>query len=145
MTVWPFVSKVLVYEGQGCRKWMDGVGNGPPSFWNWFLKISVDVILGRPFYCLPTQIIIASYATEGCSGISSLFGLLRTSLIKNVEIFFTQNIITVIGDQFVGFIPFWRVFFPLLCQNFYEKPELLCFKQIAVQIMKLHSYLVKTF
>jgi hypothetical protein len=55
---------------------------------------------------VPTQIIIVSYATEGCSGISSLFGLLRTSLIKNVEIFFTQNIIMVIGDQFIGFTPF---------------------------------------
>jgi hypothetical protein len=55
---------------------------------------------------VPTQIIIVSYATEGCSGISSLFGLLRTSLIKNVEIFFTQNIIMVIGDRFIGFTPF---------------------------------------
>ena len=33
MTVWPFVSKVLVYEGQVCRKWVGRVGNCPPSFW----------------------------------------------------------------------------------------------------------------
>ena len=105
MTVWPFVSKVLVYEGQGCRKWVGRVGNCPSGFWQTIENFR-SCHFGSPFYCLPTQIIIASYATEGCSGISSLFGLLRTSLIKNVEIFFTQNIIMVIGDQFIGFTPF---------------------------------------
>ena len=57
-------STLLQYSNQGRRIWEGRVDNCPPSFWQTnSIKNILVAILGFPIYCLPTQILNASYAS----------------------------------------------------------------------------------